>query len=175
VAEIWLHNSGEERSLLNVAVTVADAGGQVFYQESLAAEAPANAAEGVGDVRWRFPREYAGVFVLHLQVIDEEGQVLAESASVHSAAPDPPFAPLLTAPITELTAERTETGVRIDNRGDAFALFVEIEAPGFAPPGVEDSHLILPPGETRELWMRGAPQVLSVTAWNCPDGIELQA
>src|SRR5207244_11197346 len=99
-AEIWLHNAGEAKELLNVVVTVADIGGQVFLQENLAAEAPAAAAENAGDVRWRLPPDYAGVFVLFLQVVDEEGQVLAENAYLHSAAPDPPFAPLLTAPRT---------------------------------------------------------------------------
>jgi beta-mannosidase len=172
VADVWLHNSGEERSLLNVGVTLADVGGQVFYQESLAAEAPAETSENVGDVRWRFPRDYQGVFVLFLQVIDEEGQTLAENAYVHSAAPEPCFAPLLSPLATSLTAERAGSAVRIENGGSAFALFVAITSPEFTPIRVSDSHLVLPPGETREITVEGAAEVLQVTAWNHPTVLE---
>src|SRR5207247_4189728 len=106
VCDVWLHNEGEAKELLNVVVTVADVGGQVFVQENLAAEAPAHAAENIGDVRWRLPSGYAGVFALFLQVVDEEGQVLVENAYLHSAAPDPPFAPLLLAPRTRVDVDR---------------------------------------------------------------------
>src|SRR5262249_32808867 len=120
----------------------------------------------VGDVRWRFPRDYSGVFVLFLQVIDEEGQVLAENGSVHSAAPDPPFAPLLDATATRIQAERTGTRIQVENRGSAFALFVEIGATDPAAVRVGDSHFLLPPGEAREVALDGNAEVLRVTAWN---------
>ena len=40
-------------------------------------------------LEWRRPRDYTGLFLLFLQVIDEEGDVLAENAYLHSAAPPP--------------------------------------------------------------------------------------
>src|SRR5262249_31971342 len=104
--DVWLHNSGVSRELLNVAVTISTLGGQVCYQENLAAEAPGNAAEPAGDVRWRFPAGFGEIFLLHLEVIDEEGERLAENAYLHSRAPAPIFAGLRSAPGTQLTIER---------------------------------------------------------------------
>src|SRR5207249_8264959 len=111
VADVWLQNEGEARELLNVVVTIADVGGQVFVQENLAAEAPAEAAENAGDVRWRLPSGYRGVFVLFLQVVDEEGQILAENAYLHSSAPEPAFAPLLTAPRTRVEISGRQSAI----------------------------------------------------------------
>jgi beta-mannosidase len=181
VADVWLHNAGEARELLNVVATIADVGGQVFAQENLAAEAPAEAAENAGDLRWRLPNGYAGVFVLFLQVVDEEGQILAENAYLHSAAPDPPFAPLLTAPRTRLEVIRergdrrpaspTTTSGRQDmltirNTGDAFALGVRLHAPADHSVRFGDNYLILPPGEERTVTVSTDADAVRVTGWN---------
>jgi glucosamine--fructose-6-phosphate aminotransferase (isomerizing) len=84
-AGIQLHNAGEACSLLNVVVTLADVEGEIFLQENLAAEAPARAAEWAGEVEWRRPRDYAGSLLLQLQVIDEEGEILAENGYLRTA------------------------------------------------------------------------------------------
>jgi beta-mannosidase len=180
VCDVWLHNEGEAKELLNVVVTVADVGGQVFVQENLAAEAPARTAESIGDVRWRLPSGYAGAFVLFLQVIDEEGQVLAENAYLHTAAPDPPFAPLLAAPRTRvelLPGVAHESGdpnakrfgfteaIAVRNAGEAFALGVRLSGPNDSR--FNDNYLILPPGEERTIGMAGATvAAVRVTGWN---------
>jgi len=78
-AQVWLHNDGPERSLLNVVAAVSDATGRDLYQENLAAEAPENAAEDAGDLYWRFPPDFSGPFALTLEVIDEEGETLARN------------------------------------------------------------------------------------------------
>jgi hypothetical protein len=36
--------------------------------------------ERVGDLYWRFPRDFRGPFVLSLEVIDEEGETLATAS-----------------------------------------------------------------------------------------------
>jgi beta-mannosidase len=192
VAEVWLHNAGDTKELLNVVVTIADVGGQVFVQENLAAEAPAAAAENVGDVRWRLPSGYAGVFVLFLQVVDEEGQVLAENAYIHSAAPGPPLAPLLAAPRTRVEALRGETAgtcagspldsdsaalttsLRLRNNGEAFALGVRLHAPLGSLLRFEDNYLILPPGEERVIAVTGSGDEVRVTGWNVDTGMRMR-
>ncbi len=163
-ADIWLHNSSEARSLLNVAATVATLAGQVLHQENLAAEAPEAAAEPAGDLDWRFPPEFAEPFVLHLEVIDEEGERLAENAYLFSRAPAPIFAGLLAAPQAELAVERAE-GVVIRNTGSAPALFVEVEGKEGLEPYPDDSWFVLLPGAEREVSLRGEGGV-RVTAWN---------
>src|SRR5262245_4155615 len=90
-AVAWLHNSGPGRSLLNVAVTISGLDGRVLHQENLAAEAPEAAAERAGDLVWRFPTGFAEVFLVHLEVIDEEGERVAENAYLHSRSPAPIF------------------------------------------------------------------------------------
>lgn len=91
-AEAWLHNSGAERTLLNVVATIVDLQGRELYQENLAAEAPENTSEAVDTLSWRFPQDFAAPFLLFLEVIDEEGETLARNHYLHSRAPDPPFA-----------------------------------------------------------------------------------
>jgi beta-mannosidase len=167
-ASIWLHNDGEERSLLNVAVTLADVGGQIFVQENLAAEAPAASSEPAGDVEWRRPRDYAGVAVLLLQVIDEEGEVVAENAYLHSFAPPPIFVPLWEAPLARVTLrESSGESITLANEGSsAFALDVAVAAPDGRLLTLSDNHLILPPGEQREIRVQGPPGPLVVQGWN---------
>jgi beta-mannosidase len=94
-ADVWLHNEGPERSLLNVVATVTGLSGRELYQESLAGEAPENGSEGVGDLSWRFPAGFAEPFILRLEVIDEEGETLARNLYPHSRAPEAPFAAFL--------------------------------------------------------------------------------
>lgn len=165
-AELWLHNDGEARSLLNVAVTLADVGGQVFLQENLAAEAPAAASEPAGEIEWRRPRDYAGLFLLFLQVIDEEGDVLAENAYLHSAAPPPIFAPLWTAPRTTLEAARDGGELTLRNAGAAFALDAALSAPDSRWVSFSDNHLTLPPGETRTIRVDGPDGAIEIQGWN---------
>jgi beta-mannosidase len=183
--DVWLHNSGEAKELLNVVVTLADVSGKVFVQENLAAEAPAAAAENVGDVRWRLPSGYSGVFVLFLQVVDEEGQVLAENAYLHSAAPEAAFAPLLAAPrvrveaisgqpsaVSEADGRRfgfTEA-LTLRNAGEAFALGVRLHAPEGRLLRFSDNYLILPPGEERAIGVAGSAEAVRVTGWNVSAG-----
>jgi beta-mannosidase len=165
-AEVWLHNAGEARSLLNVAVTLADLEGQVFLQENLAAEAPAAASELAGEIEWRRPRDYAGLFLLFLQVIDEEGDVLAENAYLHSAAPPPIFGPLWTAPTTILEAARDGDALTLRNTGEAFALDVALAAVDGRWVTFSDNHLVLPPGEARTLRVVGPDGPIHLQGWN---------
>lgn len=165
-ASIWLHNSGEDRSLLNVAVTLADVGGQIFLQENLAAEAPASASESAGEVEWRRQPDYTGVAVLHLQVIDEEGDVLAENAYLHSFAPPPILAPLWQAPRAPVRLEREGERVTLTNDGDAFALDVAVVASDGHPLYPSDNHLVLPPREARVIRVADASGPLIVQGWN---------
>jgi beta-mannosidase len=162
-ADVWLHNSGEERSLLNVVAAVTDLEGRELYQENLAGEAPENSAENVGDLSWRFPEGFAAPFILFLEVIDEEGETLARNAYLHSRAPDPAFAPFLAAPPTELLVRRTEAGVEVRNDGHATALAVEVVA---SESLVEDSHFPLPPGGARMAAVGGPRAGVRITAWN---------
>ncbi len=176
-ADIWLHNAGDAKDLLNVVVTVADVGGQLFVQENLAGEAPAAAAEAVGDVRWRFPTGYAGLFVLFLQVVDEEGEVLVENAYLHSAAPTPAFAPLLAAPRTRVEivmgkgAGDSRSGgagpaLHLRNTGDAFALGLRLHSAHGQVSRFSDNYMILPPGEERAIIVTGPLEGVRLTGWN---------
>jgi beta-mannosidase len=163
-ADVWLHNSGAALALLNVAVTIAGLDGQVLYQESLAAEAPAGAAELAGDLRWRFPPAFAGIFVVCLDLVDEEGQRRASNAYLHSRSTAPIFAGLLAAPAAVLTAERGAC-LRLRNAGRAPAIGVEIEAPEDNAARIGDSWFVLMGGQTREIPLQAAGPV-GVTAWN---------
>lgn len=162
-ADVWLHNSGEERSLLNVVATVADLQGRELYQENLSGEAPENSAERVGDLSWRFPADWREAFVLFLEVIDEEGETLARGAYLHSRAPAPPFTPFLTAPETHLSANRTEKGLIVRNTGPAVAVGVTLEAEEAI---LEDSDFPLPPGTEREIAIDDPGTAVRVRAWN---------
>src|SRR5207253_10571698 len=130
-ADVWLVNAGDPRSLLNVLATIYTLDGRVLYQESLAAEAPAGEPESAGDLAWRFPPGFAEPFILHLEVIDEEGERVAENAYLHSRAPAPIFASLMSAASTRLRVIREEA-LTIRNEGDVPALFVAIDAAGKA-------------------------------------------
>ena len=83
-ADVWLHNTGAERSLLNVVASVVGPENRLLYQENLAAEAPEKASEAVDTLTWRFPPGFAGEFSLELEVIDEEGETIARSRYLHS-------------------------------------------------------------------------------------------
>jgi beta-mannosidase len=162
-ADIWLHNSGAQRSLLNVVATIAGLEGRELYQENLAGEAPENSAENVGDLSWRFPPEFESPFLLLLEVVDEEGEIIARNAYLHSRAGDPAFAPLLSVPETTLRIERRDEGVLIHNAGSAVALNVAVEA-GDAL--VEDSGFPLLPGASLELAVEAKGVAVTVQAWN---------
>ena len=164
-AEVWLLNSGEERSLLNVVATVVDLQGRELYQENLAGEAPEGEAENVGDLYWRFPAGFAEPFLLFLEVIDEEGDVIARNAYHHSRASEPVFAEYLDAPSTTLAVEIADDALTVRNTGRAVALCVEIRGEGAQ---VADSAFPLAPGAVREISVRNAVGPLSVTAWNAP-------
>jgi beta-mannosidase len=162
-ADVWLHNTGEERSLLNVVAVIVDLEGRELYQENLAGEAPENSAECVGDLSWRFPTGFAGPFILFLEVIDEEGETIARNAYLHSAAPDPAFMGFVRAPETLLSIERDDGEVLVRNRGAAVALGVEIDA-GEAL--VEDSHFPLAPGGERRISVSDREAPVTVRCWN---------
>jgi len=164
-ADVWLHNDGEERSLLNVVASLAELEGRELYQENLAAEVGAGSSENVGDLSWRFPPGFAGPFLLLLEVIDEEGETLARNAYLHSRAPDPPFAPFLSAPETCLEAERSPAGVAVRNTGRTTALGVRIEAEAAL---VGDSDFPLLPGARREIRLSSSEDSVTVSAWNAP-------
>jgi beta-mannosidase len=163
-ADAWLNNSGPGRSLLNVAVTISGLDGRVLHQENLAAEAPEAAAERAGDVVWRFPTDFAEVFLVHLEVIDEEGERVAENAYLHSRSPAPIFAPLAQAPAATLAVERGEQ-LQLRNETRAPALLVTVEAPEDPDAQIADSWFILPPLAARELAVQ-AQGPLRITAWN---------
>jgi beta-mannosidase len=162
-AEVWLHNSGEERSLLNVVATLCDLNGREWYQENLAGEAPANSAENVGDLSWRFPGDFQGPFLLLLEVIDEEGDTLARNAYWHSCAPEPPFAGFLEAPATALEVRHEGNRLRIANLGPALALGVTVFGEGVRS---SDSDFPMLPGDVRELSVAPEDARPTVRAWN---------
>jgi beta-mannosidase len=165
-ADVWLHNSGEERSLLNVVATVVDLDGRERYQENLAGEAPENRAENVGDLSWRFPPEFRGAFVLFLEVIDEEGETLARNSYLHSRAPDPAFAPFLAAPETALDVVLNGAALEVRNAGRVPALAVTVDA---GEARVEDSGFALAPGASRSLGIAGPGAGIRVRPWNAPE------
>jgi beta-mannosidase len=161
-ADLWLHNSGAEKSLLNVVAVITDLNGRELYQENLAAEAPETAAEAVGDLSWRFPSGFASPFILWLEVIDEEGETIARNAYLHSRAPGPPFAALLSLPETTLEVERADDAVIIKNVGPVVAVAVEIAGEGLL---IEDSGFHLCPDTERRVKIDGDGAV-TVSAWN---------
>ena len=164
-ADIWLHNDGPERSLLNVVATVVDLHGRELYQENLAGEAPENGCENVGDLYWRFPTSFADAFVLFLEVIDEEGETIARNHYPFSRATEPPFRAYLSAPATALELRRTDCGVEIENTGGAVALGIEVKAEEVL---VEDGCFALAPGASRQLAVSERTAALTVQAWNAP-------
>ncbi|HTE19637.1 MAG TPA: glycoside hydrolase family 2 TIM barrel-domain containing protein, partial [Armatimonadota bacterium] len=164
-ADIWLHNSRAERSLLNVVATIVDLQGREIYQENLAGEAPENAAENVGDLHWRFPLAFDQAFILLLEVIDEEGDTLARNAYLHSRAAAPAFAPFLGVAETSLEVDRQPAGVVIRNSGATVAVGVGVRTEGGA---VEESDFPLPPGASRAVRLSGGAGAVTVDAWNCP-------
>ncbi|MCC2672009.1 MAG: hypothetical protein K0Q72_4480, partial [Armatimonadetes bacterium] len=164
-ADVWLHNDGPSRGLLNVVATVVDLQGRELYQENVAAEAPENASENVGDLYWRFPAEFAGAFVLFLEVIDEEGDTIGRNHYLLTRAPEPGFAPYLTAPETTLTVRTTERGLEIENTGRAVAVGVWIEAGGVL---VEDGGFAIAPGACRRIGLSDPAAPVRVTCWNAP-------
>jgi beta-mannosidase len=96
-AEVWLHNIGPERSLLNVVAVITDLDGRELYAENLAAEVATDSSESQGDLCWRFPPAFAAPFLLTLEVIDEEGETVARNRYPHSRAAEAPFAGFLPA------------------------------------------------------------------------------
>jgi beta-mannosidase len=170
--EVWLHHSGDELPLsnfLNVTVTVADFTGRVFYQENLAADAPARRAECLDRIVARLPEGFADVFVLLLQVIDEESEVQAENFVLFSAAPPPIMAPALHAPETRLSLIQDEGTLEVRNEGAATALMVHVGCERPAQAFLSDNDFLLPAGEARRLLFEGDPGRLSARAWNAPE------
>jgi hypothetical protein len=86
-ADVWLHNTGPARALLNVVALLRRQDGEELYQESLAAEVDAGADQLQGDLYWRFPESFSGSFELLLEVVDEEGGTLARNRYVLSRPP----------------------------------------------------------------------------------------
>ncbi len=168
-ADVWLHNHGEARTLLNVVATVTDLRGRELYQENLAGEAPENGSECVGDLSWRFPPEFRDVFLLCLEVIDEEGETLALNHYYLSRADEPALAPLLSAPATELQVAELDGGVGVRNAGPAVAVDVGISAGGSL---VETSGFPLLPGAMRRVALgpaRAETGPVRIGAWNAPE------
>lgn len=164
-ADIWLHNDGPERSLLNVVATVIDLEGRELYQENLAGEAPEGGSENVGDLYWRFPGEFTGAFLLCLEVIDEEGETLARNHYPFSRAPEPALRPFLEAPITTLELRRGEQGVEVENTGRAVALEIQLAA---GDAFLEDGFFPLAPGGVRAVRVSDPSADVSLRAWNAP-------
>jgi len=166
-ADIWLHNDGPERSLLNVVATIVDLHGRELYQENLAAEAPAGASDNVGDLYWRYPSGFASAFVLFLEVIDEEGDTLAINHYHFSRASAPAFAPYLNAPPTTLAACLTGGALEIENTGTAVAVCVTINAGPAA--SLSDNAFPLAPGAKRSVPLRNPAAIVTLSAWNAPE------
>jgi beta-mannosidase len=164
-ADIWLHNDGPERSLLNVVATVVDLHGRELYQENVAGEAPESGCENVGDLYWRFPSTFGDAFILFLEVIDEEGETLARNHYPFSRAPEPAFQAYLSAPATALELRRTDAGVEIENTGGAVAFGIQVQV-GDAL--VEDSAFPLAPGAARQLAISDLTAAVAAHAWNAP-------
>jgi len=164
-ADIWLHNDGPERSLLNVVATVVDLHGRDLYQENVAGEAPENGCENVGDLFWRFPAAFAEAFILFLEVIDEEGETLARNHYLFSRAPEPAFQSYLSAPATTLELRRTEAGLEIVNAGAAVALGIHADV---GEAFIEDSGFPLVGGAVRQLAISDLAAAVAVSAWNAP-------
>jgi hypothetical protein len=161
-AEVWVHNGGPARPLLNVVVRVVDLEGREHYQESVAAEAPENGSAAVGDVAWRMPRGFARAFLLRLELVDEEGEELARNEYWLSCAPPPEFAAFQQAARTVLQAEQVAPGLlAIRNAGAAPALGVRAVGAQFCA----DGDFSLLPGEERELSFRG-DSATRLVAWN---------
>src|SRR5205823_2834524 len=121
-------------------------------------------SELAGDVSWRFPANFAEVFALHLEVIDEEGECLARNDYFFSRAPEPILAPLLAAPPAEVAAERGER-LTLRNPGRAPVLFLSLSAPDDPDARFSDSWFLLPGGASREISLH-ADGPIRVEGWN---------
>ena len=168
-AEVWLLNDGPDLPLLNVIASLRSLEGDLLYQENLATEAIAGEAELAGDLYWRPTAGESGPLWVFLEVVDEEGDTLAQDSLLllppEGAPPLPP---------TRLELVDEEDGVRVRNVGAAVAVGVNVAAAD--PLRLEDNCFFLAPGASRRLGDRQAG-VTAVTALNAaattkeqPDG-----
>jgi beta-mannosidase len=163
-AEVWVNNSLEARSGLQLAVNISDLAGKTLYQKSQDVDIKADAAAHVADIVWKFPAGFRGVFLVSLQL---RANKLGESAGVylHSTEPDPPLHVLLHAPATRLKVSTPDARtIQIKNTGNVWALGVWVNLPQSY---LSDNYLFLAPGEETSIGVEGAvASAARVTAWN---------
>lgn len=150
-AEIWLHNDGPSKELLNVVIRIVDLHGRDLYQENLAAEAEAGLSAPVGDLAWRPGRAASGPMLMFIEVIDEEGECLAQTEYVLLPEEGAGLAPAGAAVVR--LQEEEERLLAVNDSGRP-ALWVEVEAPEGAHP---ESGFSLAPYARRTLGRRERP------------------
>ncbi len=162
-AQVWVNNStGGKIHALWSAYLLAIDGREIARFGGAVDVSPESAIQG-GQMEYPLPDE-AGVWYLRICLHDGRGGMLSQNDYLFSTA-QPPFRPLLNAPLTRLRVWHRGGHVGIKNVGEAVALFVRFfphDGQWLLP---EDDYFCLMPGETRVVNMVGQGTV-SVEAWN---------
>jgi beta-mannosidase len=163
-AQVWLNNALDARTGLKLEATISDLGGKTFSRHSQEVSIGVNTAEHVGDILWKYPEGFHGIFLVSLKV--RSGNAV-ESANVylHSTAPDPVLGPLRQAPTAQVQVRMPDTRtISLKNTGNAWALGVWIDLPGSY---LGDNYLFLPPGEETNISVEGQDaRTAQVSWWN---------
>jgi beta-mannosidase len=165
VADVWVNNSltGTE---CTVCWQVLDLQGEVLARGERAAAVAEGSAQQVTRAEWPVRDLSDGIFILRLRA-EAPGRPPSSNDYVFSTRAEPIFAPLLSAPRTELRLVREGECLAISNAGGAFALLVRLEAAdGEAWLEAGLNYLLLAPGESIQTLVTPVDARVSVTGAN---------
>ena len=165
-AEVWANNSLTAREGWRWQAQGVTLSGDVLLDASGQIDLPDNASMPVDQLSLSVPTE-AGIWLVLLSILDEQGEVVSRNTYAFSASAEAPMKAMLAAPVTQLSARRRQDNVEIKNTGDALALLVQIEPVAGQWLVLGDNYFTLLPGETRSVRVQGEGQV-TVKGWNTP-------
>jgi len=146
-AEVWLNNSLEAEPGTGVTWTLSDLRGRTLATGEATVDSPECSAVQVTTAAWQVEGLEGGVFILHLNALAPSMRGSA-NYYVFSTAEEPVFAPLVSAPRTELAVSRVGNELGIANTGEVWALGVHLTGAGGAWARFDSNYLMLEPGQT---------------------------
>jgi hypothetical protein len=163
---VWVNNSLAPEPDVRVAWTLSDLEGRQLAGDEEAAEVAGSSALCVATAEWPVAELEGGLFILRLEARAPDGRS-SVNHYVFSTAPDPILAPLLTAPRTEIAAERTGGGLEIANAVGVWAIGAHLVPADGSWATFSSNYLLLAPGEACLVAVSPPETPVSVRGLNC--------
>ena len=165
-SEVWLNNSLAEEKGCEVTWQFTDLAGAVLASGEASADAPGGSATKVTDIAFEVPEVDGGVFIVTVRASAPSGAA-STNWYLFACSGEPVYAPLLSAPRTELEVERDGGRLTLRNVGPVWALCVQVEpADGETWITPSTNYIMLAPGEELNITVEPADVPVEVSGLN---------